>query len=106
MIRLHRHLVVASSLVVATLLGCGNDGAAQQRSPAMPPIKHVFVIVLENKGFDTTFRPQSPAPYLADTLRKAGAFLRQYYGIAHLSLPNYLAMISGIAPTPKTQIDC
>jgi hypothetical protein len=62
--------------------------------------------VLENQGFDTTFNPHSRAPYLADTLRKAGAFLRQYYGIAHYSLGNYIAMISGIAPTPKTQIDC
>jgi len=70
------------------------------------PITHVFVIVLENKGFTTTFGPGTRAPYLADTLTKAGAFLRQYYGIGHASLDNYIAMISGIAPTPETQADC
>jgi phosphatidylinositol-3-phosphatase len=69
-------------------------------------IQHVFIIVLENKGYDTTFRAGTDAPYLADTLTKQGAFLRQYYGIGHFSLDNYIAMISGIAPTRETQADC
>ena len=72
----------------------------------MPPIKHVFVIVLENEGFDTTFAPTTPATYLADTLVKQGALLRQYHGIGHFSLDNYIAMISGMPPTAQTQIDC
>jgi phosphatidylinositol-3-phosphatase len=81
---------------------------ARSQSPrgAMPPIRHVFIIVLENEGFDSTFRRASLAPYLADTLRKAGAFLREYHGTAHFSLPNYVAMISGLAPTRDLQMDC
>ena len=71
-----------------------------------PPIKHVFVIVLENQAFATTFGPKSPAPYLADTLRSAGAFLPQYYGTGHSSLDNYISMVAGIAPDPATQADC
>ncbi len=71
-----------------------------------PPIKHVFVIVLENESFETTFRPDSKAPYLADSLTKEGAFLRQYFGTGHSSLDNYISMISGIAPNPATQADC
>jgi hypothetical protein len=74
-------------------------------SPASS-IEHVFIIVLENKGYDTTFRVGSEAPYFADTLTKRGAFLRQYYGIGHFSLDNYIAMVSGIAPTQQTQADC
>ena len=35
---------------------------------AAPPIRHVFVIVLENKGFTETFGATSPAPYLSKTL--------------------------------------
>ena len=76
------------------------------RSYRPPPIKHVWVIVLENESFETTFGRKSPAPYLADTLTRAGAFLRQYYGTGHSSLDNYIAMISGIAPDPATQADC
>jgi hypothetical protein len=71
-----------------------------------PPIRHVFIIVLENKGLDTTFGPSSPATYLSQTLTAQGQLLRQYYGIGHKSLPNYVAMVSGQAPNAVTQADC
>ena len=79
--------------------------AAQTRS-APPPIKHVFIIVLENQDYDATFGAGTPARYLADSLPAKGALLRQYHGIGHNSLDNYIAMISGIAPAPATQADC
>jgi phosphatidylinositol-3-phosphatase len=71
-----------------------------------PHIGHVFVIVLENEGFDATFGPQSKAPYLSQTLTKQGVLLSQYYGTGHASLDNYIAMISGQAATPETRNDC
>jgi hypothetical protein len=80
--------------------------ATQPSAAALPPVRHVFVIVLENEGFDSTFQATSSAPYLADTLTKAGAFLRQYHGTGHVSLDNYIAMISGLAPSRETQFDC
>jgi phosphatidylinositol-3-phosphatase len=73
---------------------------------ARPPIRHVWVIVLENKGYDTTFGGQSPAPYLSRTLPGRGALLTQYYGVTHVSLGNYLAMVSGQGSNPQTQTDC
>ena len=73
---------------------------------APPPIRHVFIIVLENKGFDATFGPSSPATYLSRTLTAQGQLLRQYYGIGHPSLPNYVAMVSGQAPNAVTQTNC
>src|SRR6266446_8765711 len=86
---------LAASLSCAAITAGAADAFAQQRRAPMPPIRHVFIIVLENQGFDTTFNAHSRAPYLADTLRRAGAFLRQYHGTAHYSLGNYLAMIAG-----------
>ena len=80
--------------------------AAYRAAPVLPPIRHVFVIVLENKDYQTTFGKGSAAPYLADTLVKEGALLTGYYGIGHASLDNYIAMISGQAPNPDTQADC
>ena len=71
-----------------------------------PPIKHVFIIVLENKGFDTTFGPGSQAPYLAQTLTSQGELLSQYYATGHASLDNYISMVSGQAPAIVTQADC
>lgn len=73
---------------------------------SIPPIRHVFVINLENKGYDETWGPNSPAPYLSQTLRAKGVLLSQYYGTAHNSLPNYIAQISGQGPDKQTQADC
>lgn len=82
--------------------------AAPRRSAAdrQPPVRHVFLIVLENKSFGDTFGPNSAAPYLARTLPARGALLENYYGIGHSSLDNYIALVSGQAPNPETQQDC
>jgi hypothetical protein len=66
----------------------------------------VFVIVLENEGYASTFGTPSADPYLATTLPASGAQLAQYYGIGHFSNPNYIALISGQAPNPSNQSDC
>jgi len=75
-------------------------------SAYVPPIRHVFVINIENKGYDKTWGPGSPAPYLAKTLRRKGVLLNSYYGTAHNSQPNYVAQISGQGPNPDMQADC
>src|SRR3954454_4826433 len=73
---------------------------------APAPVRHVFVVVLENEDAEVTFGPGSPAPYLATALPAQGQLLDQYYGIGHQSLDNYVAMVSGQAPNPQTQADC
>src|SRR5436309_411079 len=97
---MRRRLVLAMIVLALPLL------AASPAAAAPPPIKHVFVIVLENKGFDTTFGPGSQAPYLSQQLTSQGELLTQYYGIGHASLDNYIAMVSGQAPAIVTQADC
>jgi hypothetical protein len=72
----------------------------------LPPVRHVFVVNIENKGFGTTWGAHSAAPYLAKTLRAKGVLLTQYYGTAHHSLGNYLAQISGQGPDLDIQHDC
>jgi hypothetical protein len=67
---------------------------------------HVFVITLENEGYDVTFGPASKAPYLSETLTAQGVLLTQYFGTGHASLDNYIAMISGQAATIETRNDC
>ena len=75
---------------------------------ALPPgkINHILVIELENEGYQATFGPGSPATYLNGTLRPKGELLQNYYGIGHDSLDNYIAQVSGQAPTEDTQADC
>lgn len=72
----------------------------------VPPINHVFVINIENKGYDATWGPGSAAPYLAQTLRSKGVLLNTYYGTAHNSQPDYVAQISGQGPNDQMQGDC
>jgi len=71
-----------------------------------PPIRHVFLIMLENQSYARTFGKDPPSPYLGKTLPAQGALLKSYYGIGHASLDNYIALISGQAPNPQTQGDC
>jgi phosphatidylinositol-3-phosphatase len=89
---------------VAVLLVCSLPGPC--RAATLPPVRHVFVLLLENKSYEVTFSEQSPAPYLAHTLRSRGVLLSRYYSIGHYSLDNYLALISGQAPNEATQMDC
>ncbi len=75
---------------------------------ALPPgkISYILVIELENEGYNLTFSPTSPARYLNTTLRQSGELLQNYYAVGHDSLDNYIAEISGQAPTEDTQADC
>ena len=72
-----------------------------------PPVRHVFVIVLENEGYAATFEDPGADPYLATTLPSEGALApTDYDAIGHESNDNYIAMVSGQAPNPQTQADC
>jgi hypothetical protein len=71
--------------------------------PPLPPIKHVFLIVLENNDYQKTF--DNPAAPLYK-FRNQGETLQYYYGIGHSSLDNYIAMISGQPPNLATRLDC
>ena len=104
--RLARPFTGALAVALLCLTAALPARADELRTGALPPIRHVFLIVLENKSFDAAFGPASPAPYLAKTLRARGALLTQYYATGHWSLDNYIAMVSGQAPNPATQRDC
>src|SRR5215472_7033347 len=93
-------------LIAAVSSRAASGPAAPAPSHPLPPIRHVFVLLLENQSYALTFGAQSPAPYLARTLPARGALLTQYYAIGHASLDNYVALISGQAPNEATQLDC
>ncbi len=95
-------VVIAAAIVVAIFAG-GDDPSEDS---ALPPIGHVFTIVLENKDYEVTFGEESPAPYLAEVLPAKGQLLTEYYATGHSSLGNYLTMISGQSENPATQGSC
>jgi hypothetical protein len=69
-------------------------------------IQHIVVIDMENESFADTFGASSPATYLNRTLLKQGELIPNYYATSHVSLGNYIAQISGQAPTLSTNDDC
>jgi hypothetical protein len=69
-------------------------------------IKHVWLIILENKSYDATFTGLNDNTYLWKTLPSQGVLLKNYYGTGHFSLDNYISMASGQATQPDTQSDC
>src|SRR5437016_5540318 len=102
---------VGAGLLAAMVTACGGGGGDAGASPVTPPVAtgvgHVFIIMLENKGYDRTFTADPlPSPYLAQTLPSMGQLLTHYYGTGHASLDNYITMVSGQPPNGVTQADC
>jgi hypothetical protein len=100
------------SLAVAAVIACG--AAVVGQSPAhaagsglegVPRFDHVVVLTEENESAGTTFGAGSPAVYL-NSLRSKGVFLPNYYGTGHVSLDNYVALVSGQPLNPLTASDC
>jgi Phosphoesterase family len=69
-------------------------------------IKHVWLIILENKSYDASFTGLNNNTYLWQSLPAQGVLLKNYYGTGHFSLDNYVALASGQAPQQDTQADC
>ena len=69
-------------------------------------IKHVWLIILENKSYDASFTGLNNNTYLWQTLPAQGVLLKNYFGTGHFSLDNYISMVSGQATQPDTQEDC
>jgi hypothetical protein len=111
------YLVLGAAAVLAAgvclaALGHGQNasglgvGLAQAASFRQPPVRHVFVIMLENEDYASTFGDPAADPYLASTLPKQGALLEDYYGTGHESNDNYISIVSGQPPNVQNQADC
>lgn len=109
--RFRRPLIAlfAAILPIVALTGAALAPAGHQShgsSYQAPRIKHVWMIILENKSYEASFTGLNQNSYLWKTLPSYGALLRQYYGTGHFSQDNYLSMASGQAPSIGPQEDC
>ncbi len=86
--------------------GGSSAPASGGSSTKLPPIKHVFVIVLSDQPYASVFGPSSPSPYLSQTLERKGELLVRYYAVAHQELANAIALLSGQGPTAETAANC
>ena len=87
-------LVVLLAVVIKVLLGPQfSKPVVQVARPLLPRFSHVVVIMMENHG-DEILAHNPHASYI-DHLIKTWGFEAHYFGITHVSLPNYVAMLSG-----------
>jgi len=96
----------ALACCLAAAAAAAPGAAARTRTFKLPKIKHVFVIVLENEGYEATFGDPASDPYLASTLPAEGALLENYYATGHESNDNYISLVSGQPPNAENQADC
>ena len=68
-------------------------GAGQSAVPPVPAFDHVFVVVFENKEVGSILGSRSAPTF--NLYARTYARLTQSYAVAHPSLPNYLALVSG-----------
>ena len=92
----------AAAAAAATAQAAGADGLGI----APGKVKHVWLIILENKSYDATFTGLNNNTYLWRTLPAQGVLLKNYYGTGHFSFDNYVSLASGQATQPDTQDDC
>ena len=82
------------------------EGTPPRPASALPPVKHVFLIVLSEHGYSEAFGAGSSASYLTKTLLPQGELLSNYYAVTQGALANGIALISGQGPTLQTAEDC
>ena len=84
----------------------GDRRGAARGGVQAAPVRHVFVIMLENEDYASTFGDPAADPYLAQTLPATGALLENYYATGHESNDNYISLVSGQPPNAQNQADC
>ena len=87
---------VVGLVAAAEVRAVGPTSAARPTTGALagiPSFSHVIVVVMENKEYDEVVGSSSAPTFAA--LAHRYALLTDYSGVAHPSLPNYLALVSG-----------
>ena len=91
----------------------GKDAPPPEEKPrfelpeaTLPPVTHLFMIVLGEGSYEAAFGKGSTAPYLAETLVGKGEVLKNYYAVTQGVLANEIALLSGQGPTPQTAAGC
>jgi phospholipase C len=105
---MNRKRVIRGALLALVLVACASATAwssparASTATVTIPNFKHVVVVMFENHGYDEIVgNPDAPT---FNSLATGYAQMTNYDAIAHPSLPNYLAIVSG--STQGIKNDC
>jgi hypothetical protein len=97
-----RPVAIAAAALVSGVVGCAAVAPSPAEVSQPPRFRHVIVIVFENR--DASQVLESPSASTFRWLAERYATLAHYDAVAHPSLPNYLALVSG--STHGIRSDC
>jgi phospholipase C len=95
-------VAVAAAFVLGAIVGpmaasAGpmNGASRGAAAPGVAPLKHVFVIMMENTSYDDLLSPSNTNTAFIRQLAANNGLANNYFGVTHVSLPNYIAATSG-----------
>jgi phospholipase C len=86
---------MAASARPASSSSPGARTAQESSSGQFPRLKHVFVIMMENTQYSALLSPSNPHTKFIQQLAATRGLATHYFGVTHVSLPNYIATTSG-----------
>lgn len=99
-----RRIAAVGALALAFGAGAGVGRISMPPDAGLPAFSHIFLIVMENKGYNQII--ESPAaPYL-NSLAARYALATHYVAIDHPSVSNYLALFAGNTFTGPINDNC
>ena len=80
---------------VAAGTGASQPAAPEGRTAQFPHMDHVFVIMMENTAYSDLLNPSNQNTTFIQGLASTFGLETDYFGVTHVSLPNYVAATSG-----------
>jgi phospholipase C len=80
---------------VAAGTGASQPAAPEGRTAQFPHMDHVFVIMMENTSYSDLLNPSNQNTTFIQSLASTFGLETNYFGVTHVSLPNYVAATSG-----------
>ena len=95
-------VAVAAAFVLGAIVGpmTASAGPASGSSraavtPGVGPLQHVFVIMMENTSYNDLLSSSNTNTAFIRQLAANNGLATNYFGVTHVSLPNYIAATSG-----------
>ena len=80
---------------VAAGSGASQPAGPEGRAAGFPHMDHVFVIMMENTSYSDLLNPSNQNTTFIQGLAATFGLETDYFGVTHVSLPNYVAATSG-----------
>jgi phosphatidylinositol-3-phosphatase len=88
-------LIGLSVPAIAASTGSSARAGSQDRGVPFAHLDHVFVIMMENTSYSALLDPSNTNTQFIQSLATTFGLETHYFGVTHVSLPNYVAATSG-----------